>query len=203
MKLDIPFYLQSTGFTCDPACLMMALKYFYPEIKLSEGLEFEIWREAYGIGIPGCMPQGLAFSALLRRLKATLICKKEKIIEISDKLASGENKKITLFTSEKLLEEAKGRGMEIIDKNPDLEDMERAIKDSKVPIVMIHMNLLYGEDSPHWVVVTGIDKKNVYINDPYNKNGKDVLISRDRFLQMMEDLKNYSEINRRMLIVFK
>src|SRR3989338_10397212 len=122
MKLDIPFYSQSTEFTCDPACLMMALKYFYSEIELSKELEFDIWREAYGIGIPGCMPQGLAYSALVRGLNATLICKKEKIIEISEKIAQGENKKIALFTSKKLFEKAKINGMTIIDKTPDLTD---------------------------------------------------------------------------------
>src|SRR3989344_3969121 len=138
IKLNVPFYRQSTDFTCDPACLMMALKYFFPRTKFSQELEFDIWREAYGIGIPGCMPQGLAFSALLRNLKAALICRKENIIQISDKLAIGENKEISLSTSRILLEKSKEKGMEIIDKLPDLNDIEKALRNNKIPLVMIN-----------------------------------------------------------------
>ncbi len=51
-KLNIPFWPQSTNFTCDPACLMMALKFFRRGTKFSQHLEFDIWRKSYGIGIP-------------------------------------------------------------------------------------------------------------------------------------------------------
>ena len=203
MRLNIPFYPQSTEFTCDPACLMMTLKYFYPEMKLSNELELDIWREAYGIGIPGCMPQGLAYSALLRNLNATLICKKENLVEISEKLATGENKEITLFTSKALLEKANDIGLNLVDKSPNIEDIEDALSKNQIPIVMVHMNLLYKIDSPHWVIVSGVDKENLWVNDPYNKNGKDFAIKRKEFLQMMDDLVKYSEIDKRMLLVFR
>lgn len=202
-RLNVPFYQQSTDFTCDPACLMMALKYFFPRIKLSRELELDIWRESYGIGIPGCMPQGLACSALTMGLNATLICKKEKILEISKKIAQGENKKIALFTSKLLFEKAKMKGMNIIDKAPDLNDIEKALKNKEIPLVMINMILLHKQDSPHWIVVSGIDKKNICINDPYDREGKDLLIERNKFLQMMNDLKKYSEMDPRMLVVSK
>lgn len=200
MRLNIPFYPQSTEFTCDPACLMMALKYFN-FLNFSRELEFDIWREAYGIGIPGCMPQGLAFSALARGLKVSLICKRENIIQISEKLAKGEDREIALFTSKKLFEKTKE--MNVIDKNPELKDIEEALLSNKIPLVMMHMDLLHKIDSPHWVVVTGFDKKNVWINDPYNKNGKDVLVKKNKFLEMMNDLEKYSEIGKRMLVVWK
>ena len=203
MKLDIPFYSQSTEFTCDPACLMMALKYFYSEIELSKELEFDIWREAYGIGIPGCMPQGLAYSTLLRKLNATLICKKENLVEMSEKLAAGENKEITLFTSQTLLKKAIDIGLNLFDKSPNLEDIENALSKNQIPIVMVNMKLLHNIDSPHWIIVSGMNKENLWINDPYNKNGRDFVIKRKEILQMMDDLKKYSGIEKRMLLIFK
>ncbi len=200
MRLNIPFYQQSTEFTCDPACLMMALKYFC-FFEFSKALEFDIWREAYGIGIPGCMPQGLAVSALARGLKAELICKKENIIQISEKLAKGEDREIALFTSKRLFEKAKE--MKLIDKNPELKDIEEVILNNRIPIVMIHMKLLHNIDSPHWVIVTGFSKDNLWINDPYNKNGKDILVKKNKFLEMMGDLEKYSEMGKRVLVVWK
>ena len=203
MKLEIPFYPQSTDFTCDPACLVMALKHFYPQTQVSRELEFDIWREAYGIGIPGCMPQGLAYSALLRGLKARLICIQSHIVQVSEKLARGENKEIALFTSRTLLEKAKTQGMTIVDKSPGLQDMEKAMANKEIPLVMINMHLLHNQDSPHWIVVTGIDNQSVSINDPYNKHGKDVQVKREDLLQMMDDLERYSEIDKRMLLLSK
>ena len=199
MKLQIYFYPQTLSYTCDPACLMMALKYFKPKIKLNKKLEFQIWRESFGIGIPGCMPQGLAYSALIRGLKAEIICKKEKLIQISDKIATGENKKVSLFTSKEFL--IKSKGLEIKDKEPNLTDIEEAIKLNKIPLVMINMLILHKIDSPHWIVVTGYDNENIFINDPYNKQGKDIVIKKEIFIQMLKDLKDYSGLDERVLII--
>lgn len=198
MKLNIPFYQQSTSFTCDPACLMMVLKYFYPKTKLSQGLEFDIWRESYGIGIAGCMPQGLACSALSRNLNATLVCRREGLVQISNKLARREAKKVALLTSKGLLEKAKREGMEIIKKDPSLDDIEEALKNGGVPIVMVHK-----KDSPHWIVVSAVNGNDVYIHDPYSKQGKYMKVSRKDLSKMMFDLKKYSKIEKRMLILHK
>jgi hypothetical protein len=46
MKLPIPQYRQATQFACGPACLMMAMKFFQPNLRLTRELEFDIWREA-------------------------------------------------------------------------------------------------------------------------------------------------------------
>ncbi|MBI4162371.1 MAG: peptidase C39 family protein, partial [Candidatus Aenigmarchaeota archaeon] len=149
-KLNIPFYRQSTSFTCDPACLMMALKYFYPKIRLSQELEFDIWRESYGIGIPGCMPQGIAYSTLIRKLNAIVICRRNAINKIPRKIAKGENKQIAELTSKELFRKAASNGMKLIDKSPDIKDIEFLLEKGQVPIIMVNMKLLHNIDSPHW-----------------------------------------------------
>ena len=202
-KLNIPFWHQTTSFTCDPACLMMALKYFYKEIRLSEQIEFEIWRESYGIGIPGCMPQGLAYSALIRKLSATIICRRSTVNKISSKISRGENKQIAESTSKELFKKAAVKGMKLINKSPDIRDIEIALEASKIPLVMVNMKLLHNIDSPHWIVATGFDRDNIWINDPYNKRGKGVKITKKNTLKMMTDFKKYSGLDKRILVVSK
>jgi predicted double-glycine peptidase len=40
--LEIPFYRQRFEFTCGEACLMTAMKYFDPSLKLTKDLEIDI-----------------------------------------------------------------------------------------------------------------------------------------------------------------
>jgi ABC-type bacteriocin/lantibiotic exporter with double-glycine peptidase domain len=203
MKLNVPYYPQSTEFTCDPACLMMAIKFFRPTTKLCRSLEFEIWREAYGIGIPGCMPQGLAYSALKRGLGATIICKKEALFECSMKLVkTKEEKEVTIFTSKELYKKARRLGMKVKFKDPTIDDIHLAIEKNSIPLVMVHAGVIHKIDSPHWIIVTGIEKEKVWVNDPLKPLGKkDLLITTSHLNKMMNDLKAKSEINKRILVI--
>ena len=201
MRLKVQFYPQRTKFTCDPACLMMALKYFNPKIKLSTDLEFQIWRESYGIGILGCMPQGLAYSALIRGLTVVLICRKDSVSKISRKIATGENFDITVKTSQELLRKSKKLGMKIIDKKPLLSDVRDAIDKGGIPLIMINMKRIHGIDSPHWVTITGYDNGLFFINDPYSKKpGK---IEEYQLATCMDDLGKLSGVEKRVLILSK
>ena len=46
IHFDVPYYPQTLDFTCGSACLMMAQKYFYPDIHLNRVNEINLWREA-------------------------------------------------------------------------------------------------------------------------------------------------------------
>ena len=58
--LSVPFYKQTTEFTCGPSSLMMAMKSVDPKKKLTRTEEIQIWREATTIfmtsGHGGCGP---------------------------------------------------------------------------------------------------------------------------------------------------
>ena len=66
IKLLIPFYRQVSQFTCGPACLMMAMKFFQPSLNLNRKLEFDIWREANLVESYGTSKEGLALAAARR-----------------------------------------------------------------------------------------------------------------------------------------
>ena len=68
--LQVPYYQQSTGFTCGSAALMMAMSALRPSFVADQRTEFQIWREATTIfmtsGHGGCGPHGLAYAAAKR-----------------------------------------------------------------------------------------------------------------------------------------
>lgn len=202
MMKKIPFYKQSTEFTCDPACLIMAIKYFLPRTKINLDLELNIWRESYGIGIPGCMPQGLAYSASLRGLDSVIICRRSEMNKITLKMTNKEDIPISIYVSKKFFQGALRRKTKIIYKKPTLTDLQEYLSIG-VPVVMINMNKLHGKNSPHWVVFTGYDDKHVWIHDPYMSNGNRTKINKDDFVSMMNDMKKLSGIEQRAIVFFK
>ncbi|MGA8857472.1 MAG: peptidase C39 family protein [Candidatus Bathyarchaeia archaeon] len=66
MKLPIPQYRRATQFACGPVCLMMAMKFFQPDLRLTGELEFDIWREANLVESYGTSKEGLALAAARR-----------------------------------------------------------------------------------------------------------------------------------------
>ena len=64
MPIDIPYYAQSSEFTCGPACVLMVLKFLDPAVKLNRSLEFEVWRQCNMIGPKGADPFGLSVPLL-------------------------------------------------------------------------------------------------------------------------------------------
>ena len=60
MNFNVPYYAQTSEFTCGPACLLMVMKHFHPRLRLGRELEFEVWRQCNMIGIKGADPYGLS-----------------------------------------------------------------------------------------------------------------------------------------------
>lgn len=41
MKFNVPYYVQTSEFSCGPACVLMVMKHFEPNLKLNRELEFK------------------------------------------------------------------------------------------------------------------------------------------------------------------
>ncbi|MFH0836954.1 MAG: peptidase C39 family protein [Candidatus Aenigmatarchaeota archaeon] len=193
---DIPFYKQSTGFTCDPSCLMMAMNYFCPKLYMTRELEMEIWRESNLITVLGCLPQGLAYSAMKRGFGATIVCKLDHMIETTE--LEGEAMEISLSEARILFEKALELGVKVIDKIPDVDDIAIAMNDGVV-LVLVDAEPLHGVKSPHWIIVSAMDEC-VHINDPFIVNGKDVILTIDEFNKVFNGIEKYN-LNKRLLII--
>ncbi|MFH0896876.1 MAG: peptidase C39 family protein, partial [Candidatus Bathyarchaeota archaeon] len=85
--LDIPFHHQQHDFTCGAACLMMAMKYFDPSLKMSEDLEIDVWRESNLVEDWSTCGRGLAYSAAKRGYGAKIFASVDDI-PFKDKILS-------------------------------------------------------------------------------------------------------------------
>jgi hypothetical protein len=79
IQLNVPFYNQHFDFSCGPASLMMAMKYFDEHLPLTKDLEIDIWREANMLEIYGTSRFGLAYAAAIRGFRAIVTSKSDTI----------------------------------------------------------------------------------------------------------------------------
>lgn len=200
IKLNIPYHKQIAPFTCGPACILMALKYFNRKLKVNRALEWEIWRESYLLTVPGGYPQGLAYSALKRGVRATIICKKRGMFECSPEIVGTKMKNsikeyinIAKEASKDLFKKANSLGVDVIYRDPTLNDLKDAINNNRVPLVLI-----WRGGTPHWVVIIGFDENKIYMHDP--KRGK-IFFSVKTFVKRWDMLKEKVKIEKRILIL--
>jgi ribosomal protein S18 acetylase RimI-like enzyme len=166
----MPFYEQTLEFTCGASALMMAMKTLQPELVLNRTLELRIWREATTIfmtsGHGGCGPFGLALAAH-RRGFAVMIYVNDSGVPLVDSVRSPEKKEVMRLVHEEMLTEVEELAIPVHYESLPLEQMEQRFDSGAIPLVLISSYRIYGEKTPHWVVVNGFDRNFVYVNDPY------------------------------------
>jgi len=97
-RLAVPFHKQTFDFTCGPACLIMAMRYFDSTLEHTSELEIDIWRESNLVEAYATSRQGLALAAHRRGFRV-LTQGNAEAIELLDCLGLGlneENRKVAL-----------------------------------------------------------------------------------------------------------
>ncbi len=194
VRLEVPYYGQTQEFTCGPACLMMAMKRADPGLALTRTLEFMLWKEATLIfmtsGVGGCGPMGLSVAARRRGFHVEAAVSSRRVPFLSSVRAREKKEVITLVHHE-LRREAIELGVEVDTFGFGLPTLSNGMRRGLVPIVLISTFRLHKIRSPHWVVVTGLDRERVTIHDPYeafyvhdSRKGRDVVVTRDEFVRM-------------------
>ncbi|MGQ9370810.1 ribosomal protein S18-alanine N-acetyltransferase [Azospirillum sp. A39] len=165
----VPYYQQTTDFTCGAASLMMAMRAIDPAIEPSRKLEVRIWREATTVfmtsGHGGCGPYGLALSAW-RRGFAVEIFVKDDDVPFLDSVRDAEKKEVMRVVHEDFLDELADTDIVVHHRTLSADDMARAVHAGAIPIVLISSYRIYREKFPHWVVVSGADDRFLYVHDP-------------------------------------
>ncbi len=190
-QLKIPYHAQMLDFTCGPACLMMALKHFQPDVRLSRTLEINLWREATLVfmtaGIGGTGPYGLALSAQKRGLDTRLILSTERTPFLYS-VRDAKKREIIGVAHNDLRRRATEAGVTTAVYDFTFEDIVGAMHRGYAPIVLISTYRLTGDRAPHWVILTGFDRKYLYLHDPdldsYHgdrRRARQVKIPRDEF----------------------
>lgn len=191
---QIPWYPQSTGFTCGPAALMMAMAGLGGDIALDQGTELELWREATTIymtsGHGGCHPVGLALAAVDRGFTAQVYINTTAPLFL-DGVRSEDKKRVMESVHQRYMERAAERGVDVVYGEVDLALIDDWLASGCGVLVLISTYRLDGRKCPHWVTVTGMDGQCLYVHDP--DPGKEhqraldcqhVPIARDDFARM-------------------
>jgi hypothetical protein len=206
----VPYYAQTTDFTCGPAALMMAmgaLEHDSP-VALNRKLELRLWREATTIfmmaGHGGCGPHGLALSAWHRGFGVEVYVNDRRPM-LLDSVRSPEKKEVMRLVQEDMIEELEAHGVPIHHRAVQPDELAAFFARGGIPLVLISSYRIYREKFPHWVVVTGFDTRYVYVHDPFvdEEEGESIAdcinmpIPRREF----EAMSRYGRANQRAAVV--
>lgn len=194
LRLDIPYHSQSLDFTCGPACVMMTLRYFYPQVEISRALEMALWKEATMIfmasGFGGTDAYGLTLSLANRGLSCRVIISMESTPMLRS-VRILKKREVMKVVHNDMKRKARRAGVTTAIYEYGIDEIVSALHRGMVPIAMISTYRLTGDRVPHWVIVTGFDNDHVYIHDPdiasYRKNksrARHLKIEKTEFLQM-------------------
>ncbi|MCJ1887161.1 GNAT family N-acetyltransferase/peptidase C39 family protein [Pseudomonas sp. LA21] len=163
----VPFYHQTTDFTCGPSCLLMAMGALEPERALERREELRLWREATTIymttGHGGCSPQGLALAAWRRGFRVQLQLTEDGPLFL-DGVRSEEKREVMRLVHADFANELAQSDVEQLLVTQ--LDIDSALEAGGQPLVLISSYRLTRSKAPHWVVVTDCDEDFVYLHDP-------------------------------------
>lgn len=164
--LDVPYYQQTHTATCGPACLMMVMKYWDPAVEFSRKFELQLWKKSYSLFLFGGTFQfGLADAATMNGFKS----------EIHQKQRFSEGyptcPQVARLIEHMISSKTRLLNVPVMYGQENIAVIHNALKRSIPPIVFINLQPILGENVFHWIVVTGVDEQNVYVNDPYVPSG--------------------------------
>jgi hypothetical protein len=182
LHLRIPFHKQSSQFTCGPASLLMAMKFFQPALRLTKGLELDIWRESNLVESYGTSKEGLAVAAARRWFSAYTmgISRKHSFIdEISQEIPSVDRDVLELLYLD-IRSKFRAMGLSNVNRPIKLQILKALLTKSHIPLFLTSTSLFgVKEDLPHWVVLTGYSGDSLYVNDPL-ANGPNTRVEQER-----------------------
>ena len=165
----VPYYQQTTDFSCGPASLMMAMKALQSDMSLDRRLELQLWREATTIfmtsGHGGCSPLGLALAAWKRHFKVEVYVNSRQPLFL-DGVRSEEKKAVMTLVHEDFIQQVNAADIKVHYRDISIKTLQEKLKQGGIPIVLISSYRFNRSKSPHWVVVSGADDTFIYIHDP-------------------------------------
>ncbi len=182
LHLRVPFHKQTSQFTCGPASLLMAMKFFQPALRLTKGLELDIWRESNLVESYGTSKEGLAVAAARRGFSAFTmgISRKHSFIdEISHEIPSLDRGVLELLYGD-IRSKFHAMGLSNVNRPIKLQTLKALLTKSHIPLFLTSTSLFGGkEDLPHWVVLTGYSGDATYVNNPLAK-GPNTRVEQER-----------------------
>lgn len=193
LSIRVPYYAQTSDFSCGPACALMALAYFDRTLPKDRRTEFGLWRETNLIAVRGTDPYGLAIPFLRRGYRVRGVIEPHlrfRRSRLKEHLGNDALVRLAYYAADEVRREARSLGLEEVPRIPDLQDVRAMLEAGSVPLALVHMGIVHDYDVPHWVVVTGLGDGWVRLNDPYPPKGRRNLeVSTRAFLKMLADVR--------------
>ena len=142
---------------------------------MSRKSETDIWRESSLAPLPPTTRYGLAFASLKRGYLVEILSNVKGLELKPNPRLMGEAGIQTFARFQTMIdaqfEERKERALEMGLKERIVdgirpEDLLEILQSGGIPIILTSAAHFDDEDWAHWVVVTWIEKENVYVNDP-------------------------------------
>jgi uncharacterized protein YvpB len=164
MKLNVPFYTQTTLMGCGPAALKMAVDYLGTEIKLKDienAMGIEELKAVATISLAGAAAK-LGFNSILFT----------KTLDVPD-----EQKKMPFYqkyadsgyfnSARKRVEIAEKAGAKINEITIDLKKLLSYVKESQAVIVLLNWAVINHKEGfqGHFVPIVGYDETYVYVHN--------------------------------------
>ena len=175
-RLAVPFHKQTFDFTCGPACLIMAMRYFDSRLEHTRELEIDIWRESNLVEAYATSRQGLALAAHRRGFRAFTQGNAETI-ELLDCLGlalNEENRKVASTLHVDLKDRCRREKIPDTMRSVSLHDLSSWLTHDWVPLVLVDARLVGEEEAPHWVVITASEDAHVTFHYPLAAAGNTV-----------------------------
>ncbi|TGD71611.1 GNAT family N-acetyltransferase [Mangrovimicrobium sediminis] len=165
----IPWFPQSTAFTCGPASLMMAMAALDKAYVPGHMDEIQIWREATTIfmtsGHGGCHPIGLALAASRRGFSASVRVNQHGPLFLEG-VRDPNKKRVMSLVHDSFVAQAAQCGVDIDYGNVEQQALIDAFNTGASLLVLISTYRLDKKKAPHWVVVSGSDERCLFVQDP-------------------------------------
>lgn len=165
----VPYYQQTTEFSCGPSSLIMAMKALDKKIKVDRELEFDIWREATTIfmtsGHGGCGPHGLALAAHRRGFEVELFINSSAPLFV-DGVRSEYKKEIIKLVQKNFEKKIKKEKIPVYKDEYDWETIKEIFSNGGIPILLISAYRLTETKAPHWIALTAMEEDYIYFHDP-------------------------------------
>ncbi|MFH1332026.1 MAG: peptidase C39 family protein [archaeon] len=165
MKLNVPFYKQTTDLNCGPTALKMALSYLGQDFDINVIEEKTDIKE---VKFVSTIQIAIASAELGFKTEFfsenVLFDERHKELDFYRKYSN-----MDLASSKKLLEKAKKLGINVDERVLSCEELISFISEDSIPIVLLDWNVVTGNKDKgylgHFVPVVGCDDKNFYVHN--------------------------------------
>ncbi len=168
-RLQVPYYHQTTEFTCGPASLIMAMSALDINSSQTQAHELQIWRESTTIfmtsGHGGCGPHGLALAAWRRGFKVDMYLSQQDTLFFNT-VRSQEKQAIITLVQQDFMQQLTQTSVTIHQQNIDIAELITHLDAGHIPVILISTYRINRNKAPHWVVLTAHDEHFMYIHDP-------------------------------------